>query len=227
MMPFGGVLLALAAGASRARWLPVAGFLAVTATGEFTFWFGAQMQLRRASRLRHTDVPWGTRLRAPLWMPAMNALLTLATGALIAAVPAAFGFPRVGVGVLAIFAVVAAGLPFAGLGPGALTFEGGGLRFHVRGGSFVVPWDTITHVDGTGPEHAQVIQVHVQNAARVIDSHEPKDPRVLARVDSCIARSHGGGGRLPLMPWTAGLDGPTIARAIDAATRGTPARASN
>jgi hypothetical protein len=219
LLPFGGVLLALAAGASRARWLPVAGFLAVTATGDVYFWVGARLQLRRAWRQRQVELPWGIQHRAPLWMPLMRVLAALATGAVIAAVPAAVGFPRVGLGVLSIFAIVAAGAPFAELGPRALTFEADGLRFHVRGGSFVVPWTAIDRVERIGPDHAQLIRLHVADATRIIDSFEPKDPRILPRVESCIAKSSGGGGRLLLMPWTAGLDGPSIARTIEAAIR--------
>jgi hypothetical protein len=220
LIPFGGVVLALLAGASRARWLPVAGLLAVTATGDVYFWVGAQLRFRRSARQRQADVPWGVEHRAPFWMSLMNVLLALATGAVIAAVPAALGFPRVGAGVLAIFAIVAVGVPFAVPSPRALTFEPRGLRCHVRGGSVVVSWSAITKVDYAGPDHAQVILLHVADADAVIASHEPQHPALLPRIQACIGRDAGGTGQVMLMPWTGGLDGPSLRRALDGAMRG-------
>jgi hypothetical protein len=198
----------------------VAAFLAVAVIGAVSLRTHLWMMRRRASRQRQSELAWGVRHSQPLWMPLANALLALGVGALIAAIPAAIGFPGVGVGVLLVFAIVAAGTVLVGVGPRALTFEPEGLRLHVRGGSFVVPWTAIDRVERIGPEHTTLLRVHVFDARLVIDSCEPNDPHVLPRVESCVSKAGGGGGEIAFMPWTAGIDGVSLARTIEGALRG-------
>jgi hypothetical protein len=220
------VLLALAAGAPRGRWLPVAAFLAIAALANGYFWLGGRLQRRRTQRVRQTEVAFGVRHTQPLWMTLILPSLALAMGALLAALVAAVGFAGVAAGVLLIFAGIAVFVPFAtfGMAPRGLTFEADGLRIHIGGGgSFVVPWTAIAHIDGIGPDHSQILHLRLIDADAIIASHEPNDPRVRVRVESFVQRS-GDGARLTMMPWTAGLDGPTIARTIYAAKHGTADR---
>jgi hypothetical protein len=222
------VLLALAAGASRARWLPVAAFLAVAVAAVAYFWVGTSAQRRRAWRLRQTEVPFGVHLSEPLWMVLIIPFMATGLGALLAAVAAATGFPSVGVGVLFIFVVGGGFIPFAefGVARRALMFESEGLRVFVLGGSFRVPWTAISHVDAIGPDHTQILHLHLTETSGILGSHEPDDPRLRARVDSYLHKRRGGGAELMLMPWTGGLDGPTLARTIHAARRGNGDRAN-
>jgi hypothetical protein len=75
-------------------------------------------------------------------------------------------------------------------------------------------------VERIGSEHSTFVRVHVFDARLVIDSYEPHDPRILPRVESCVSKGNGGVGEIFLMPWTAGLDGASLARTIEGAMHG-------
>jgi hypothetical protein len=218
------VLLALAAGAPWRRLGPVAAFLLVDIVAAIGERAGAFLALGRAWRLRHREVPWGTRLRRPLWMLLPETSLAVMVGAILATVAAALGFPGVGFGVLLTFVAFAVWMALLErLGsPAALTFEPAGLRAHMAGASFLVPWTDIARVGRLGPEHMQMIMLHIRDARAVVDSAEPRDLRTKARVRRCL-----GDGRFALWPWTGGLDGPTLVRTIEGARRGQVGRTSS
>jgi hypothetical protein len=222
------VLLAIAGGASRARWLPVAAFLAVAALASSYFWLCGGLQRRRTQRRRQTEVAFGVRYTQPLWMKLILPSMPVAIGAMLGALVAAAGFASVAAGILLIFAGLAVFISIAPFGvvPRGLTFETSGMRVHVYGGSFVVPWTAIARVDGVGPDHTQIVQLHLTDADAIIASHEPADPRVRARVERFLSKRRGGGGEMMMMPWAAGLDGPTIVRTIYAAQHGNGDRAN-
>jgi hypothetical protein len=209
------VMLAIAGGASPQRWRPVAGFLAVAATAPITFWLDMRMQRRRMWRLRTSDVARGVRLTQPFWIRLSLVFPMAGVGALPAAVAAAVGFPGVAIGVFLTFAALAAWMPFVqfGMSPRALTFDAGGLRVHIRGGSFVVPWTTIAGVECIGPDHMQMVRLRLSDTTALVAS-APSRPRVRAAVETLVREGGGPQGRLTFMPWTAGLDGPTLARTI-------------
>jgi hypothetical protein len=154
--------------------------------------------------------------------------MPVAIGAMLGALVAAAGFASVAAGILLIFAGLAVFISIAPFGvvPRGLTFETSGMRVHVYGGSFVVPWTAIARVDGVGPDHTQIVQLHLTDADAIIASHEPADPRVRARVERFLSKRRGGGGEMMMMPWAAGLDGPTIVRTIYAAQHGNGDRAN-
>ena len=222
------VLLALAAGASRARWLPVGMFLALAVVADAYFWLGWRAERRRAWRLRQMEVAFGIRHDEPLWMAMLVSSMAVVFGAIGGAIPSALGFPSVGVGVLLMFLAMAATMSFLKLRmtPRGLTFERRGLRIHVGGGSFVVPWMAIAGVTRVGPDHMQIIELRLTDAAEVIASHEPKNEKIRSRVESVVEKRADNGGKVMLMPGTGGLDGVTIARTIEAAMGGKAERAN-
>jgi hypothetical protein len=219
---FGGVTLALWVGFSPVRLRPVAGFLGIAAMESTYFWVALRMTHRRAKRLRSAQVPWRVRLAKPFWISLIQVSMMLVPGAVLGAVAAILGFPSFGLGALLTFAALAAWVPFAefGMSPRGLTFEPGGLRIHIRGATFLVPWPTITKVERIGPDHSQMIRLHLKDSIGVIRAAQPDDPRARARVETFIGEGSGPDGQLILTPWTAGLDGPTLARTIGAAMVG-------
>jgi hypothetical protein len=218
----GSVLLALASGAPPGRWWPVAAFLGVTLSASLYYWAFLRMSFRRSQRLRQIEVSWDVRLTKPLWISLMMAFLPLGAGALLGAVAATLTFPGVGLGALLTFIVVGLGVSFAELGmsPRGLTFEHGGLRVHFRGATFLVPWTTIARVEQIGPDHSQMIRLRVTDTAVVVESAEPNSPLGRSRVERIVKEGSGPEGQIIFTPWTAGLDGPTLARTIRAAVSG-------
>ena len=156
------------------------------------------------------------------------AFMTLGAGALLGAVAATLGFPGVGLGALLTCAVLGLGLPFAefGMSPRGLTLQSSGLRVHFRGVTFLVPWTTIARVEQVGPDHSQMIRLRVRDAAVVVESADPNSPLGRSRVERIVKEGSGPEGQIIFTPWTAGLDGPTLARTIRAAVSGQIGRAN-
>lgn len=215
-------LLVIALGGSPGRWWPVAGFLGIALTGSLCFLVTLRFARRRATRLRHAAVPWETRLSRPAWMSLEPIGLLASVGGLAAGLAAALGFPGAGVGILLGLAGIASVMVFAldSFSPRGLSFESGGLRVHLRGVTFLVPWTGISHVDRVGPDHAQMVRLYVEDVDALLKSVAPSTPRALERVATSIREGSRPNGRLMLLPGTAGLDGPTLARAVEAAIEG-------
>jgi hypothetical protein len=218
----GGVLVALVTNASRDRWLPVAAFLATAVVAEACFLIGRLALRRRTRRLKQVEVPFGAQQGRPLWLSIVAPVTIVGCGAAGGAIAAAVSLPRVGIGVLLIFCVVAAvgSRLMSQMSLRALTFEAAGLRLHVRGGSCVVPWKTIAGVGRAGPDHMQIVELRLTDTDFVMAA-EPRDDRVQSRIRSLVRESEGARRKLILMPWTGGLDGLTIARTVGAAVRRT------
>jgi hypothetical protein len=216
----------MAAGGSPERWWPVAAFLGVALTGSLCFLITLLLTRRRAFRLRTAALPWETRLSKPAWMFLDTIGLLAASSGLVAALIAVFGFPGAGVGVLLGFTGLGSLMLFTydSLSPRGLTFGAGGLHVHLRGVTFAVPWAAITHVERVGPDHTQLVRLHLQDVDAVMKSAVPNTPRTLERVATCIREGSRPDGRLMLMPGTAGLDGPTLARTVEAAIAGRAGR---
>jgi hypothetical protein len=173
-------------------------------------------------RQRNTEIPWDVRLTRPLWMSLSYPLFGLWAGSIVGTVVAALGFPGVGVGCL-LTLVGFLGIPSFmdfGMSPRGLTFEPDGLRLHIRGGSFVVPWTTIARVEGIGPEHFQMTTIHLRDTNTLIGSATPNTARVRARVETFVRTAQTPDRKLLFAPWTAGMDGATLVRAIGAAIGG-------
>jgi hypothetical protein len=216
------VLVALAAGCAPTRLRPVAGFLAVAAAASTYVWATGRRSLRRAHRQKQSDVPWNVRLTKPLWLTLSDSLTLLFPGAVLGAVAAIVGFPGIGVGALLTFAALSCWLPFANFGMTArgLTFEEGGLRVHLRGASFVVPWTSIKAVERLGPEHFSMVRLRLRETQAIVESATPNVPKVRASVELFVreARSEG---QVMFIPWTAGVSGAVLARTIEAGIGGT------
>jgi hypothetical protein len=215
------VSLALAASASRDRWLPVAAFLASGVVAEAYVLIGRLALRRRTRRLQEVEVCVGAQQGRPLWISMLAPIVIVGGGAVGGAIAAAVGFPTLGLGVLLISCIVAAigaGLMFA-RSPRALTFEAAGLRLHVRGGTCVVPWTTIAGIGRAGPDHMQIVELRLRDTDFVIAATEPKEDGVRSRIRSLVREGNGTRRKLILMPWTGGLDGLTIARTVAAAVR--------
>ena len=195
------------------RW-PLAGFLMVFAIGSSYYAIVNRLVRRRARRLKGSQIPWGVRLQKPLWISLKDGFLLLGAAAALGAVPAALAFPGVGVGICStLVAFVASGMYFGGRAFAVgLTFEKPGLRVHLRGAQFLMPWSAIAGVNRQGPDLHQSITLRLFPGANVVGLLEPPTARARERLD--LVLGYGNDKRLWLPPWTAGLDGATLARAL-------------
>jgi hypothetical protein len=215
------VLAFLAAGVAPRRLEPVAVFLAVAAAASLAQLGAGRLSARRARRLRAREVPWGIRLDRPWWLSTPEVAVALELGAMLAAVLALCDAPGIGAGVLLMFAIIGLGMPItqARMAPRALTFEDGGLRVHVSGGAFLVPWSTVTAVETVGPDHMQFTTLRLTAREAIEQTVTPDTPRMRERIAE-LFREAGSGGKLLLLHWTGGLDGQTLARALELGRRG-------
>jgi len=215
------VLVAIAWGAAPGRWWPVAGFLLLWALAGAYTWVAGIALRRRMTRLRQAPVPRGVRLATPLWIKVDRLLTMLGLAAVLGTVVAALGFPGIAVGVLLVLGgfLVVAGVAgnFSITGIQALTFEEGGVRFHLRAWAYFVPWTAIGDIRCIGPDHFEMVQVAIADldAAGVAVSPDTPESRE-------AARSRFSQGHVLFEPWTAGLDGGTLARAFADGKAGTP-----
>jgi hypothetical protein len=208
-----GVLLALALGATPARMWAMAEFLFVGSAAAIYAESAIHLTRRRARAQSGAEVPLGVRLRKPVWMSAGDPLSIMGVAALLGAAAAGAGYASVGVGILLAFVVILFVASFAErvASPRSITFEPDGLRVYIRGGSFVVPWKSITSV-----EVSHVVHIRVRATAAVVETAEPDTPRMRARARLALFDGDQPGGKLTLSSWTAGLDGSVLARAIRA-----------
>jgi len=207
------VLLAIARGAAAGRWWPVAGFLMLWAlAGAYTWTAGIALG-RRMTRLRRAPVPRGVPLATPFWIKLDRMLTMLGLAAVLGTVVAALGFPGIAVGVLLVLGgfLVVAGMGVASLMSGvrALTFEDGGVRFHARAWVCFVPWAAIGEIQRIGPDHFEIVRVAIADLDGAGVAVSPDTPRSREAARSTFSQ-----GNIVLDPWTAGLDGRTLARAI-------------
>jgi hypothetical protein len=213
------VLVALAAGLSPHRLRPVAGFLALGAAAGTAFLAGARAMRRRVFRLSRAPVQRNVRLVKPWWFAVGAADIAIHYVALFGAIVAGFGFPGVGVGVLLVVAAVTC-FPFAfDLGqPRGLTFEGAGLRLHYPGMDLLLPWSAIHGIDTIGPPGFDSVQFQVSEPEGVVEWVSPDTPRNRSRAQKMFGPS----ATFFWFPWTAGLDGQTLARGIREGIAGHP-----
>jgi hypothetical protein len=218
------VLGFLGAGISPERLWPVAGFLAISTSSAAFMTLANRALRRRMLRLRASVVPRGVWLRKPIWIQLNNLCSVLAPAAMLGALVAGIGFPQVGVGILLMLGGMISLMPLAPDEPRrGLTFHDLGLRLHLRSGECHLPWSLITGLEVIGPDHCQMVRVSILEIDPVIESVSPNTPgnRRRARV------AFGGSGdqaELLMFPWTAGLDGQTLERAIREAMTGRPDR---
>jgi hypothetical protein len=76
-----------------------------------------------------------------------------------------------------------------------------------------VPWSTIGRIERLGPPMYQLVMIHVSDRPTIIRSSQPNTQPMQARVASLVSGSQHDG-QLLLSPWIAGLDGATLAGAI-------------
>jgi hypothetical protein len=216
-----GVLALLAAGIARTRLRPTAVFLAMAATASIVYAVTIRLSARRARRLRAGPVPWGVRLGKPLWLSAPEASIPIEIGGVLAALLALVGCPGIGAGVMLAFGVFALMIPIIDrrAWPRALMFESVGLRVHTSGAAFLISWANITAVETVGPDQMQMTMLRLADTEAVVATATPATPRVRERVTKLLQDDtlHG---TLTLFHWAAGLDGRTLARALEAARRG-------
>jgi hypothetical protein len=208
--------IAIAAGADVHRWGPVAGLLAVGLAAELFVGAGRALLRRRAKRQATLPIPRGLVLRKPRWISATEHLGLVSVAATLGAVPAALGYPSTGVGVLTVLV----GFPLAVVGAAGtydtttLAFEEEGLRIGTRGAALFVPWRAITGVEREGREGHRLVCVHLAGAADIIQSVVPATPRARMRATIIVGPETGNVGKMTLLPWTAGLEGTVLARAL-------------
>lgn len=222
------VALAWTAGVSGSRLSALTIELGASATGTLFLSTIRRASARRARRQRATDLPWGVRLTKPLWMRAEEPAVAVALGGLLAALPAAFGLRSVSIGVFLTLALVGAALfLFAGtLTPSGLTFEQRGLWAHLMGVSFLVPWDAVARVEVAGPDHRPFLTLHIRDQEPVLASVQPATARARRRAEMALSAGKRPRGMLVMLPWTAGVDGTALERAIEKGRSGAVAPAA-
>ena len=104
--------------------------------------------------------------------------------------------------------------------PTALTFDERGLWTHFHGVSLLVPWNVITHVQAEGPDYFKMLMLHISDRDPVLASVQPATDRGRKRAEMALTGKRAGA-TLMLMPWTAGLDGVALERAIAKGRAGT------
>lgn len=219
VVPLAGVLVALAAGASPHRLRPVAGFLTLAAISGAATIVTERALRRRLSRLKQAPVPRNQYLAKPWWVGLRVADISVHYLALLGAIVAGVGFPGVGVGFLLVVGVVSGGAVVFDFGqPRGLTFETAGLRLHWRSLQILLPWNTIRGLETIGPEGFDSVDFQISDPERVVDWVTPDTPRNRSRAQKMFGTS------APFFwfPWTAGLDGQTLARGIREGIAGQP-----
>jgi hypothetical protein len=220
-------LILIADGIASDRLWPVAGFLALGIGSSAYMSLAKRALRRRAYALRSAPVPRGVRLTKPVWIRVDELLTFVALLAPLGAVLAAFGFPGVGVGIMLVpcgFSVFSDFFPF--MNAGGLVFEETGLRLSVARAEYLVPWTSITRVEVSGPESFQMVELDFEALDRVVASVTPDTPRNRKRARELLDRPGEAGGHLLLGPWSGGLDGQTLERAIRDAMAGRPDQAN-
>jgi len=213
-----GVLSAIKAGASPNRLWPAVGFLLVSSAAAIYVEGAFHLTRRLARNQSGTEIPQGVLLRRPFWMSIRDFLSIVGIGATLGAVAAGLGFAGVGVGILLTFGAILGCVEFfsRAFSLGSLTFEPDGLRVHIRRASFIVPWSAITDVHAEGYE-GHLICLRILGISAVVKSVEPDTPQTRKRTWLIVWDGDNSTGKLTLPPWTAGLDAPVLARAINAA----------
>lgn len=218
--------LAVMSGVPGTRVRVLALDLLIACLASATWLLVTRAQRRRARRQRVGDVPRGVRLRRPLWIKLDIVCLPLSLSGLLAAVPASAGWGSVSVGVLLTVAAIGGFSMFSGglMPPVELTFEEDGLRMHLGTTSFRVPWPTITRVEPMGPETYRCINLHVADREALLASTAPPTAAARARIERLLSGRQRGATSLLMMPWTGGMDGVVLERAIEAERRREPRR---
>jgi hypothetical protein len=215
-----GVLAVLARGPSPGRLRSLAAFLVVCVACEGAAWVLGRGRRRRFDGGRAGDVPRGVRLRGPLSEAIGSVLIFVAMGALLGAIPAAFGFDGVGLGVT----LTMAGLGFATrvlmfvVMDQDLTFEPEGLRIHIRRASILIPWTSVLGIARSGSESAPRYAVRIRGLEEALASVRPAKPEIRSWVKQMVFDS---GGRLWLPTSSrGGFDARALAFAIQKAAGG-------
>jgi hypothetical protein len=228
-LPFAGLALtalAVAAGVSLARVRVLALDLAIACLATAVWNLTGRAQRRRARQQRRAEVPRGVRLRQPLWTKLDFLGVGLWVAGLAAALPASVGLTSVSVGVLLTVSAISIATTFSKtlMSPADLTFEEAGLRMHLGTVSFLVPWKAIARVEAVGPDHHRVVNLHIADRAALVASTVPATAAARQGVEAVLSTRKGAGVSLLMMPWTAGLDGVVLERAIEAERQPEPQR---
>jgi len=230
VLPWVGLALvgvALGAGAPLARVRVVAAELILAGVASGHVWLGGRATTRRARRQRAGGLPWGIRLRQPIWLRLYEPALGLACGGLLAAAPGALGLPAFSIGVFLTVAAIGFAFPLFSdvLTPSGLTFAEDGLRVHFRRFDFRVAWTDIVHLEAIGPDHFTMLMLHLEEPARILASVQPSTPAARRRAEMVMGKQ-GGRTSLMLMPWTGGVDGVALMQAIEGGRSGRPGAAA-
>jgi hypothetical protein len=215
----GGLLVAIARGASSERLMKTAAFLCASTAAALYVEVVRHLLRRRARNEIRLDVPEGALLKIPIWISLSDSFSLLGPGATFGAVAAALGFASVGLGILLTFIVVQIGIEVASrsFGARAVMFEREGLRVHIRGATVLLRWNDITAVEREGTEGHRPIRVRILHCGPVISSVEPNTPRTRSRARLLVSDGDGPSGALVLNPWMGGVDSASLARAIQGA----------
>ena len=222
-----GALIALAAGASAHRLRPVAALFGIGVIAAL-YLEGANLLARRRARAQSASpVPRDVPLRKPIWISAIDGASVMMLATPLAALVGGAGFVSAGVGVvLTVLAFTALGFGLIGMiDPRALTLEREGLRVQILGATFLIRWDAIVDITRVGHER-RLVRLRFSGPRVVLESVEPATKRARSRARLAIGAGGEPLGVLTLSPWTAGVDGTVLARALATARGGDADRAN-
>jgi len=211
-----GVLVALEAGAPATRWRPVAIFLGIGAAAALYREVGVALTRARVRHQSTAPVPRNRWLRKPAWISAIEATSFLGLAIPFAAGAAAVGFPGVGLGILATMAGLAAftSAMSSMFSVAAFMLEQDGLRVRIRGATLLVPWSMVADVRREGSEDHRLVVLDLVGVRAIRASVDPATRKTHARAALVFSSEDGVTSKLVLAPWTAGLDGTALARAL-------------
>jgi hypothetical protein len=205
------VLIALALGRFPRPLWPAASFVTVWAAISAYMLLAYRALRRRAYRLRASPPLFDVPLRRPAWIGAGPLLALIVIVSPLATVIATLGYIAIPVGIyLAVTALTLLGQLTNASGIRALGFERSGLRFHCGATRCLVPWTSVGEVEVIGSETFQTVRMTVVDLAPILASVSPDTVRNRERAQQMFAT-----GSVSFEPWTAGLDGQTLARAIE------------
>lgn len=162
-------------------------------------------------------------MRKPVWIRLDGPLTFLGLIGALGAIVAAIGFPGVGVGILlSLGLLVGFGFLIPDEPRGGLTFEDDGMRLHIGEAHCLVPWSSISNIETIGPEGFVMLRMAIADPQGVVNSVSPDTPKNRERFRSLVQGIGASQGDMLLHPWTAGLDGQTLERAIREGIAGRP-----
>lgn len=225
LMAIGNPVALAAVGAARVHGLspacldPAFAFLTASSVLSVAREASLQVRLRRARGRTAESVAWDAPLREPAWSRLSDTTAVLAFGAMAGGAVALGGFAGVGLGICLTIALLGVGSMRMEnrLEPRAITLGASGLQVAMQKCQFTIPWSDIGQAEPTAGGDRIVLTI--LSVDRAVASVEPATPRARRQAAFALLAT-GSAGRFFVSTWIAGVDAPTMIRALTAAAAG-------